>query len=86
MLIDQGDQVAKKFEIVEDKEWEKEVWSPPLIIIRSGVRSALRTTTNQHLASPSGEGTTLPFPIPYPQQSQISLPLDPLDKSSGKEI
>ena len=37
------------------------------IIIRSGVRSALRTTTNQHLASPSGEGTTLPFPIPYPQ-------------------
>ena len=49
------------------------------IIIRSGVRSALRTTTNQHLASPSGEGTTLPFPIPYPQQSQNSLPLDPLD-------
>ena len=37
------------------------------IIIRSGVRSALRTTTNQCLASPSGEGTTLPFPIPYPQ-------------------
>ena len=52
------------------------------IIIRSGVRSALRTTTNQHLASPSGEGTTLPFPIPYPQQSQISLPLDPLDEST----
>ena len=26
------------------------------IIIRSGVRSALRTTTNQRLASPSGEG------------------------------
>ena len=40
------------------------------IIIRSGVRSALRTTTNQHLASPSAEGTTLPFPIPYPQQSE----------------
>ena len=33
------------------------------IIIRSGVRSALRTTTNQRLASPSGEGTTLPFPF-----------------------
>ena len=52
------------------------------IIIRSGVRSALRTTTNQRLASPSGEGTTLPFPIPYPQQSQNSLPLDPLDVST----
>ena len=52
------------------------------IIIRSGVRSALRTTTNQCLASPSGEGTTLPFPIPYPQQSQNSLPLDPLDAST----
>ena len=52
------------------------------IIIRSGVRSALRTTTNQHLASPSGEGTTLPFPIPYPQQSQNSLPLVPLDAST----
>ena len=52
------------------------------IIIRSGVQSALRTTTNQHLASPSGEGTTLPFPIPYPQQSENSLPLDPLDAST----
>ena len=52
------------------------------IIIRSGVRSALRTTTNQRLASPSGEGTTLPFPILYPQQSQNSLPLDPLDAST----
>ena len=52
------------------------------IIIRSGVRSALRTTTNQRPASPSGEGTTLPFPIPYPQQSQNSLPLDPLDAST----
>ena len=52
------------------------------IIIHSGVRSALRTTTNQHLASPSGEGTTLPFPIPYPQQSTNSLPLDPLDAST----
>ena len=52
------------------------------IIIRSGVRSTLRTTTNQRLASPSGEGTTLPFPIPYPQQSTNSLPLDPLDEST----
>ena len=52
------------------------------IIIRSGVPSALRTTTNQRLASPSGEGTTLPFPIPYPQQSTNSLPLDPLDEST----
>ena len=52
------------------------------IIIRSGVRSALRTTTNQRLASSSGEGTTLPFPIPYSQQSQNSLPLDPLDAST----
>ena len=52
------------------------------IIIRSGVCSALRTTTNQRLASPSGEGTTLPFPIPYPQQSTNSLPLDPLDAST----
>ena len=52
------------------------------IIIRSGIRSALRTTTNQRLASPSGEGTTLPFPIPYPQQSTNSLPLDPFDAST----
>ena len=54
------------------------------IIIHSGVRSALRTTTNQRLASPSGEGTTLPFPIPYPQQSQSkhSLPLDRLEAST----
>ena len=53
------------------------------IIIRSGVRSALRTTTNQRLASSSGEGTTLPFPIPYPQQSSNSLPLDPIDASTS---
>ena len=39
-------------------------------------------TTNQRLASPSGEGTTLPFPLPYPQQSKNSLPLDPLDEST----
>ena len=48
------------------------------IVIRSGVCSALRTTTNQCLASPSGEGTTLPFPIPYPQQSKILCHLTPL--------
>ena len=53
------------------------------IIIRSGVRSALRTTTNQRLASSSGEGTTLPFPIPYLQQSSNSLPLDPIDASTS---
>ena len=55
------------------------------IIIHSGIQSALRTTTNQRLASSSGEGTTLPFPIPYipyPQQSTNSLPLDPLDGST----
>ena len=52
------------------------------IIIHSGVRSALGTTTNQRLTSPSGEGTTLPFPIPYPQQSTNSLPLGPLDEST----
>ena len=54
------------------------------IIICSGIQSALRTTTNQCLASPSGEGTTLPFSIPYPQQSTNSLPLDPLDESTPK--
>ena len=53
------------------------------IIICYGIQSALRTTTNQCLASPSGEGTTLPFPIPYPQQSQNSLPLDPFDESTA---
>ena len=52
------------------------------IIICSGIRSALRTTTHQRLASPSGEGTTLPFSIPYPQQSKNSLPLDPFDEST----
>ena len=52
------------------------------IIIRSGVRSALRTPTNQHLASPSGEGTTLPFSIHYSQQSTTSLSLDPLEEST----
>ena len=52
------------------------------IIICSGIQNALRTTTNQRLASPSGEGTTLPFSIPYPQQSKNSLPLDPFDESS----
>ena len=43
----------------------------------------LRTTTNQRLASSSREGTTLPFPIPYPQQSSNSLPLDPIDASTS---
>ena len=26
--------MAKNFEIVEDKEWEKEVWSPPLKVMQ----------------------------------------------------
>ena len=37
-----------------------------MIILCSGIQSVLSITTNQCLASPSGEGTTLPFPIPYP--------------------
>ena len=53
-----------------------------MIIICSGIQSALRTTTDQCLASPSGEGTTLPSSIPYPQQSKNSLPLDPFDEST----
>ena len=53
------------------------------IIICSGVQSALRSTTNQCLVSPSGEGTTLPSSIPYPQQSKNSLPLDPFDESTA---
>ena len=48
------------------------------IIIHSGVRSALRTTTNQHLASPSGEGTTLPFPFLILNKLQILCHLTPL--------
>ena len=52
------------------------------IIICSGIQSSLSTTTNQCLASPSGEGTTLPSSIPYPQQSKNSLPLDPFDEST----
>ena len=28
------------------------------------------------------EGTTLPFPIPYPQPSKNSLPIDPFDEST----
>ena len=51
-----------------------------MIILSSGIQGVLSLTTNQCLASPSGEGTTLPFPMPYPQQSQLSLPLDPLDE------
>ena len=53
-----------------------------MIIFCSGIQSALSITTNQCLASPSGEGATLPFPIPYPHQSQNSLPLDPLNEST----
>ena len=53
------------------------------IIICSVIQSALSTTTNQCLASPSGEGTTLPFSIPYPQHSKNSLPLDPFDESTA---
>ena len=68
----QGDSVAWRI-LTEDTQ---------KIIIRSGIRSALRTTTNQRLVSPSGEGTTLPFPIPYPHQYTNSLPLDPLDEST----
>ena len=52
------------------------------IIICSGIQSAIITTTNQCLASPSGEGTTLPSSIPYPQQSKNSLPLDPFEEST----
>ena len=64
--------------------WRILTEDPQKIIICSGVPSALRTTTNQHLASPSGEGTTLSFPILYPQQSKNSLPLDPFDESTPK--
>ena len=45
-----------------------------MIILCSGIQSALSITTNQCLASPSGEGATLPFPIPYPHQSQKRTP------------
>ena len=62
--------------------WRILTEDPQKIIICSVVQSALRTTTNQRLASPSGEGTTLPFPIPYPPQSTNSLPLDLLDAST----
>ena len=47
-------------------------------IIRSGIRSALQTTTNQRLASPSGEGTTLPFPFLILNNLQIICHLIPL--------
>ena len=33
-LMHQEGQVPKNFEIVEDKEWEKEVWSPPLKVMQ----------------------------------------------------
>ena len=48
------------------------------INICSGIQSALRTTTNQHLASPSGEGITLPFPIPILNNLKILCHLIPL--------
>ena len=48
------------------------------IIICSGIRSALRTTTNQRLASPSGEGTTLPFPFLILNNLQFLCHLIPL--------
>ena len=64
--------------------------SPLRILTRSSfvlafkVPSELQPISVLHhlLASPSGEGTTLPFPIPYPQQSKNSLPLDPFDEST----
>ena len=48
------------------------------IIIRSGVRSALRTTTNQHLASPSGEGPHFLFPFLILNNLHILCHLTPL--------
>ena len=48
------------------------------IIICSSIQSALRTTTNQCLASPSGQGTTLPSSIPYPHNLKILCHLIPL--------
>ena len=32
--MQQGGQVAKNFHIIEDMEWEKEVWSPPLKVMQ----------------------------------------------------
>ena len=70
-----------------DNQGDSLTWRIPTedtqqIMICSGIQSTLRTTTNQCLASPSGEGTTLPFSIPYPQQSKNSLSLDPFDEST----
>ena len=70
-----------------DNQGDRLTWRIPTedtqqIIICSGDQSALRSTTNQRLASPSREGTTLPFSIPYPQQSKNSFPLDPFDEST----
>ena len=69
MLIHQGDQVAKKFEIVEDKEWGKEVWSPPLKVMQDAglllcSECTLNARTNDDLVSilsedPPGETVTL---------------------------
>ena len=64
----QEGQVAKNFEIVEDKEWEKEVWSPPLKVMQDAVccssEGTSDTRTNDDLLSilsedPPGEGITL---------------------------
>ena len=48
------------------------------IIIRSGVRSTLRTTTSQHLASPSGEGPHCFLPFLILHNLQILCHLTPL--------
>ena len=65
----QEGQVAKNFEIVVDKEWEKEVWSPPLKVMQRRwfvvvLRALLTPETNDDLLSilsedPPGEGITL---------------------------
>ena len=48
-------------------------------VLVSEVPSELQQTSVLHHLQ---GGTTLPFPIPYPQQSQNSLPPDPLDAST----
>ena len=48
------------------------------IIICSGIRSALRTTTNQRLASPSGEGPHYLFPFPILNNLESLCHLTPL--------
>ena len=46
----QGGQVAKNLQIVEDKEWEKEVWSPPLRIVLAMASSGAMVTTYSSIA------------------------------------